>query len=82
MPVAGDASRAAGCHEVDHDLLRKLGTVVNVAGLSPGETASTLRSYSPAGVLAHRDEDIVFLSLVAAELGLDYHTPRGGPAPC
>jgi hypothetical protein len=32
-------------------LLRKVGTVVNSAGLSPEETASVLRTHSPDGVL-------------------------------
>ena len=57
-------------------LLRKVGTVVNVAGLSPEETASLLRSYSPDGIVAYRDEDIVPLSLIAAELGLEYRPPE------
>ena len=57
-------------------LLRKLGTVVNLAGPSPEEAASLLRSYSPDGVVAYRDEDIVPLSLIAAELGLEYRTPE------
>jgi len=26
--------------------------------------------------VAYRDDDIVLLSLIAAELGLDYHTPE------
>ena len=57
-------------------LLRKLGTVVNVAGSSTEETALLLRPYSPDGVVAYRDEDIVLLSLIAAELGLEYRTPE------
>lgn len=57
-------------------LLRKLGTVVNVAGSSTQETALLLRPYSPDGVVAYRDEDIVLLSLIAAELGLEYRTPE------
>ena len=57
-------------------LLNKIGIVVNCAGLSPVETATKLRKYSPDGVVAYRDADIVLLSLVAEELGLDYHTPE------
>ena len=57
-------------------LLRKVGTVVNLAGLSPEETASLLRTHAPDGVVAYRDEDIVLLAVIAAELGLDYHTPE------
>jgi carbamoylphosphate synthase large subunit len=57
-------------------LLRKVGTVVNIAGLSPEEVASVLRTHAPDGVVAYRDEDIIPLSLIAAEMGLDYHTPE------
>ena len=57
-------------------LLRKVGTVVNIAGLSPEGVASVLRTYAPDGAVAYRDEDIVPLSLIAAEMGLDYHTPK------
>ena len=49
-------------------LLRKVGTVVNLAGLSPEETASLLRTHAPDGVVAYRDEDIVLLAVIAAEL--------------
>jgi biotin carboxylase len=57
-------------------LLRKVGTVVNTAGLSPEETVSVLRAHSPDGVVGYRDRDVLLLSFVAAELGLDYHTPE------
>jgi len=57
-------------------LLRKVGTVVNVAGMSPGQIASAVRPHSPAGAVTYRDEDIVPLSLLAAELGFDYYTPE------
>jgi biotin carboxylase len=57
-------------------LLRKVGTVVNLAGLSLEETVSVLQGHAPDGVVVYRDEDIVLLSLIAAELGLDYHAPE------
>ena len=57
-------------------LLRKFGTVVDVAGMSPEEIASLLRAHSPDGVLALRDEDIVLFASVAADLRLDYHAPE------
>jgi hypothetical protein len=57
-------------------LLRKVGKVVNIAGLSPEETVSVLRAHSPDGMAGYRDTDIVPLSFVGAELGLDYHTPE------
>lgn len=56
-------------------LLRKVGTVVNSAGLSAHEVASRLRPYRPDGIVAYRDEDLILLSLVAAELSLEFHTP-------
>ena len=57
-------------------LLRKIGTVMDTAGRSPGQIASLLRPYAPAGVLTYREDDIVLLSLIAAELGLDYRPPE------
>ena len=57
-------------------LLRKVGAVVNLAGLLPEEIVSVLRTQSPDGVVAYCEEDIVLLSFVAAELGLDYYTPE------
>jgi biotin carboxylase len=57
-------------------LLRKVGTVLNVAGKSPQETVALLKEHSPDGVVTYRDEDIVPLSVIAAELGLDFHTPE------
>ena len=57
-------------------LLRKVGTVVNSAGLSPEETALVLRTHSPDGVLVYSEEDIVLFSLMAEELGIDYHPPE------
>ena len=35
-----------------------------------------LAEYSPRGVVAYRDEDIVPISLMAQALGLDYHAPE------
>ena len=57
-------------------LLRKVGVVVNIAGLSPEETASLLGPHAPDGAVAYRDQDIVPLSWIAEELRLDYHTPE------
>lgn len=55
-------------------LLRKLGKVVDTAGLSPGEIAGRLREHQPTGLITFRDEDVVTLAALAAELGLDYQT--------
>jgi biotin carboxylase len=57
-------------------LLRKVGMVLNVAGQTPQQTAALLKEHSPAGLVTYRDDDIVRLSLIAAELGLDFHTPE------
>ncbi len=57
-------------------LLRKVGTVVNLAGQSLEETVSVLRRHSPDGMVGYSDEDIVLLASIAEELGLDYHTPE------
>ena len=72
-PLAHRRERSEGAFT--SRLLRKVGTVVNLAGLSPQETAALLRAYSPDGVAAYRDEDIVLLALKAKKLGFDYHTP-------
>ncbi len=57
-------------------LLRKLGAVVDTAGLSSKDTVAAVRAHSPDAVVTYRDDDIVLLSLIAADLGLDYHTPE------
>lgn len=67
---------SVGDNAITARLLRKLGTVVNVAGLSPEEIVSAVRAHSPDGVVTYRDEDIVLISLIAAELGLDYQSPE------
>jgi biotin carboxylase len=57
-------------------LLRKVGTVVDVAGLAPEQIASVLRPYRPDGLVAYRDEDVIALSAIASELSLEYHSPE------
>lgn len=57
-------------------LLRKLGKVLDTAGQSTADVAAALRQYSPAGVVTFRDEDIVPLAALAAELGVEYQTPE------
>jgi hypothetical protein len=54
-------------------LLRKLGTTVDVAGLSPREAADTLRPLQPNGIVAYADPQIALASALAGLLGLDYH---------
>jgi biotin carboxylase len=57
-------------------LLRKVGLVFDSAGLSPHEVASRLRPHRPDGIVAYRDEDLIALSLIAADLSLEYHSPE------
>lgn len=57
-------------------LLRKVGTVVDLAGLSEQEMVAAVRPHSPDAVVTYRDDDIVLLSLIAADLGIDYHSPE------
>ncbi len=57
-------------------LLRKVGTVVNLGGLSPREAAQLVREHSPDGVVVLSEDDILPLALMAEELGLEYHTPQ------
>jgi biotin carboxylase len=57
-------------------LLAKVGTVIDVAGLAPEQVAALLRPYGPNGIVAYRDEDVIALSVIAAELSLEYHSPE------
>ena len=57
-------------------LLRRVGTVLNSGGLTTRAVAASVAQYSPSGVVAYRDEDIVPLSLISEELGLGYHAPQ------
>jgi biotin carboxylase len=56
-------------------LLRRLGTVVDVAGLSPDEIAATVASHQPVGVLGLADDTLTFTATLAERLGLPFHTP-------
>jgi len=57
-------------------MLQRLGTVVNVAGLSLDETVKALQPFEPDAIVAYRDTDIVPISRIAAKMGLDYHAPE------
>jgi biotin carboxylase len=54
-------------------LLRKLGTVVDIAGMSKDEAADALRPCEPDGVISYADPLIPVASALAGRLGLDYH---------
>ena len=54
-------------------LLRKLGTVVDVAGLSEDAAAAALAPLRPDGIVAYADSEMATASSLAGRLGLDYH---------
>jgi biotin carboxylase len=54
-------------------LLRKLGTTVDIAGLSDDEAAEALRPSQPDGIIAYADPLMATASALATRLGLDYH---------
>ena len=54
-------------------LLRKLGTTIDVAGMSDDEAADALRPLGPDGIVAYADAHIATASALAGRLGLDYH---------
>lgn len=56
-------------------LLRRLGTVVDAAGLGPDQVAAEIAPFRPAGVLPLVDRDLVPLADLAVRLGLPFHSP-------
>jgi biotin carboxylase len=56
-------------------LLRKLGTMVDIAGLSEDEAAAALKPMHPDGIVAYADDQIATASGLGTILGLDYYTP-------
>ena len=54
-------------------LLCKLGTTIDVAGMSESEAADTLRALAPDGIVAYADSQMASASALAGRLGLDYH---------
>jgi predicted ATP-grasp superfamily ATP-dependent carboligase len=56
-------------------MLRRFGTVVDVAGLSTTETVQALRRTHPTGVMAVTDPSMMLLSDIAADLDLPFHSP-------
>jgi hypothetical protein len=61
-------------------LLRKLGAVVDVAGMCPDDAAQALHVVGPDGIITYGDHLIPTTTALASRLGLDYHddvvTPR------
>jgi biotin carboxylase len=62
--------------DVDHRLLRRLGSVVDVVGLDADETADRLSAHRPDGVVSFVDDTIVRAAEAAARLGLTFHSPQ------
>lgn len=60
----------------DPRLLRRLGEVVDIAGMGPDEAAEALDAYSPDGIVSFVDDHIENAAALAALLGLRYHTPE------
>ena len=54
-------------------LLRKLGTTLDIAGMSEDEAAEALRPLRPDGIIAYADKQMPTASALAQRLALDYH---------
>lgn len=72
-----DPSTPAPKHQaaVHGAMVRKLGTVVSVRGLSVPEAAAAIAQHQPDGVVTFQDGDMVRLAEIATKLGLPFHTP-------
>ncbi len=57
-------------------LLRRLGTVVDICGLSVGEMIEELGGLQPSGILTMTDRRMVDLAEIAEALGLRFHSPE------
>jgi predicted ATP-grasp superfamily ATP-dependent carboligase len=57
-------------------LLARLGTVIDIAGLEPGEVADRLAPFRPAGIIAFVDSELVHTALIARAAGLQFHSPE------
>ncbi|HTZ10663.1 MAG TPA: ATP-grasp domain-containing protein [Acidimicrobiales bacterium] len=56
-------------------LLRKLGSVTDIAGLSAEEAAASLGRHRPSGIITYADHLIPVTAELARRLGLEYHAP-------
>lgn len=55
-------------------LLRRLGPVVDIAGLDDAEAVAKARPLAPDGITTFTDRDLVRTASLAAELGLPFHS--------
>src|ERR1700677_3386105 len=56
-------------------LLRKLGPVADIAGMTEGDAADAVRALQPDGIVPYADGQMATASALAGRLGLDYHDP-------
>ena len=54
-------------------LLRKIGRMVDIAGMAEEEAADALRAVGPDGIVAYADAQIAVAAALGERLGLDYH---------
>jgi biotin carboxylase len=59
----------------DARLLKKIGPVVDVAGLSGAAAGARLRREEPKGIAVFNDEKIIDGAALASQLGLRFHSP-------
>jgi biotin carboxylase len=57
-------------------LMRRLGTVVDIAGLDVDQAAGRLAEHAPEGIVTFVDDHVELAAALAARLGLTYHTPE------
>lgn len=57
-------------------LMRRLGTVVDIAGLDVDQAAARLADHKPDGIVSFVDDHVERAAALAARLGLTYHTPE------
>jgi biotin carboxylase len=57
-------------------MMKRFGTIVDLAGLPPGSWADAVAVYEPAGMLTFFDTNMVAFAEMARELGLPFHSPE------
>jgi hypothetical protein len=65
----------SGADEALLALLRRLGTVVDIAGMDLDEAARELGRHRPDGIVTFVDDHLPMTAALAARLDLRYHTP-------
>jgi biotin carboxylase len=57
-------------------LLRRLGTVVDIARLTLAQTVQVLGAEEPKGIITMNDSRMALLAAIASRLGLEFHSPE------